>query len=384
VPQENTERNVTVFGATSLLNDTASEMSYWLIPSFLMSLGAGPATLGLIEGIAESVASLAKLYSGYLADRAPRRKPIVVAGYAVANLMKPLLALATSWWHVLFIRFADRLAKGFRGAPRDVMLSESVPRERLGGAFGVLQSMDTAGAIVGPLLALLLLRHYAERTVFWFAAIPGLLSVLVIAFGVRETSGAQPATAGNATTNAPGTRLPRSYYYVLFVVTLFSLGGSSDMFLILRAQNMGIPAAAAPLLGLVFNIVYSGASWPLGALSDRVSKHGMAAAGYAVYAIVYSVFALAPARSAIWGAMAFYGLYYALTDPVLRALVAQTVPAAQRGRAFGIYYFATSLATLAASLIAGELWSHIAPHAPFYFAAAIAGAAAVLMLFCRE
>src|ERR1700731_1926083 len=180
-------RNIYAFGITSFLNDTATEMAYWVLPAFLVSLGAGPAQLGLIEGVAESVASFAKLFSGCLTDRIDRRKPVVVAGYFVANAVKPLLALATAWWHILLIRFSDRLAKGERGAPRDVMGAESVPKERLGSAYGLIQSMDSAGAIAGPLAALVLLAHYGIRGVFWAAAIPGALCVMVALFGIRET-----------------------------------------------------------------------------------------------------------------------------------------------------------------------------------------------------
>src|SRR5947208_3176492 len=180
-------RNIYAFGLTSFLNDTASEMAYWVLPAFLVSLGAGPAQLGLIEGVAESVASFAKLFSGYLTDRVERRKPLVVFGYTLANVAKPILAITTAWWQVLFIRFADRLAKGVRGAPRDVMLAESVDKAKLGSAFGLLQAMDSAGAIAGPLAALLLLAHYGFRGVFWAAAVPGFLAILVAAFLITET-----------------------------------------------------------------------------------------------------------------------------------------------------------------------------------------------------
>src|SRR6266566_754954 len=180
-------RDIYAFGITSFLNDTASEMAYWVLPAFLASLGAGPTQLGLIEGVAESVASLAKLFSGYLADRVPRRKPLVVGGYLVANAVKPILAVVASWWQILFIRFADRLAKGVRGTPRDVMVAESVDKNRLGSAYGLIQSMDSAGAIAGPLTALVLLARFGIRSVFWAAAIPGALCVMVALFGIRET-----------------------------------------------------------------------------------------------------------------------------------------------------------------------------------------------------
>ena len=382
--RESPARNIYVFGITSFLNDTASEMAYWVLPAFLVSLGAGPAQLGLIEGLAESVASFAKLFSGYLTDRIDRRKPIVVAGYAVANAVKPILALATSWWHVLLIRFSDRLAKGVRGAPRDVMVAETVPKEQLGSAYGLIQSMDSAGAIAGPLIALALLGRYGIRSVFWAAAIPGALCVLVAVFGIVETkrpnapesvpkeSHEQNAISGTAA-------LPGAFYFVLVAVTVFSLGNSSDMFLVMRAQNVGIPVALAPLLGLVFNITYTLGSWPAGWFSDRFSQRWIAAAGYLIFAAVYLVFGRAPSTLAIWVSMAVYGIYYALTQPVLKSLVVQSVESSVRGKALGIYAFVTSVATLAASLITGELWKHYGAGIPFYFSAALALVSAALL-----
>ncbi len=380
-------RNIYAFGLTSFLNDTATEMAYWVLPAFLISLGAGPAQLGLIEGIAESVASFAKLFSGYLADRIDRRKPLVVAGYFVANAVKPLLALATAWWHILLIRFSDRLAKGVRGAPRDVMVAESVPKERLGSAYGLIQSMDSAGAIAGPLAALVLLAHYGIRGVFWAAAIPGALCVMVALFGIRETrrgapaaSASKPSQTSAAISESSGIALPAAFYFVLIAVTLFSLGNSSDMFLVMRAQNVGIPVKLAPLLGLVFNLTYTLGSWPAGWASDRLPRRWIAAAGYFIFAATYYVFGRAPSTFAIWITMAVYGLYYALTQPVLKALVVETVRQEVRGRALGVYFFVSSVATLAASLITGELWKHYGAPIPFYFSAALAGISALLLL----
>jgi MFS family permease len=406
VPIGKTSRNTYVFGATSFLNDTASEMAYWVLPAFLASLGAGPAQLGIIEGIAESVASFAKLFSGYLADRVVRRKAIVVSGYLVANAVKPLLALTTSWWQILVIRFADRFSKGIRGTARDVMVAESENKSRIGSAYGLLQAMDSAGAVSGPLIALLLLPYYGLRGIFWAAAIPGVLCVALALLGIRETK-KSPVDAGAADAGATGTRdanrglkplpgadvqaastsryphLPGSFYFVLVAVTLFSLGNSSDMFLVLRAQSVGIPPIHAPLLGLVFNITYSLLSWPAGHLSDRVSRRAMAAAGYLVFAAVYLIFAIAPSTLAIWLTMASYGLFYALTNPVLKALVVEAVAAEVRGRALGVYFFLTSVATLLASVITGELWKHYGPRVPFYLSAAIAGVSAGLLLIAR-
>ena len=386
-------RNIYAFGFTSFLNDTATEMAYWVLPAFLVSLGAGPAQLGLIEGVAESVASFAKLLSGYLTDRIDRRKPLVVAGYFAANAVKPLLALATSWWHILLIRFTDRLAKGVRGAPRDVMVAESVPKGRLGAAYGLIQSMDSAGAIAGPLIAFALLARHGMRTVFWAAAVPGALCVLVAVFGIREKRRSQTVNGAelqpgrgstvqltseplNTTSPSGAAKLPRAFYFVLFAVTLFSLGNSSDMFLVMRAQNAGIRVALAPLLGLVFNLTYTLGSWPAGWFSDHFSRRFIAAAGYLIFAAVYFIFGRAPSTLALWITIAVYGLYYALTQPVLKALVVETVGEDVRGRALGMYFFVTSVATLAASLITGELWKHYSAGVPFYFSAALAAVSA--------
>lgn len=376
------QRNIYVFGITSFFNDTATEMAYWVLPAFLVSLGAGPAQLGLIEGIAESVASFAKLFSGYLTDRIERRKPLVVGGYFVANAVKPVLAVVTGWWQILLIRFTDRLAKGVRGAPRDVMVAESVGKDRLGSAYGLIQSLDSAGAIVGPLAALLLLSRSGIRGVFWAAAVPGALAVLVAMLGIRETSHppgevskSKEIGAGFAT----GISLPGSFYLVLVASTLFSLGNSSDMFLVLRAQNVGIPVAYAPLLGLVFNITYTLGSWPAGWFSDRFPRKWIACIGYLIFAGVYFVFGRAPSKTAIWISMTIYGAYYALTQPVLKALVVGTVAQNARGRALGIYFFATSVSTLAASLITGELWKRYGAAVPFYFSAMLALFAATLL-----
>jgi MFS family permease len=379
--RQSTRGNIYAFGFTSLFNDMASEMAYWVLPAFLASLGAGPAQLGIIEGLAESIASLAKLFSGYLADRLPRRKPIVVSGYIVANTVKPILALATSWWHVLLIRFSDRLSKGIRGTARDVMAAESSDTSRIGSTYGFIQAMDSAGAIVGPLLAMLLIPHYGLRGIFWLATIPGFLCIAIACFGIKETR--RSVSRLETKSNEQGNRvakLPASFYFVLVAVTLFSLGNSSDMFLVLRAQNIGIPVAHAPLLGLVFNVMYTVASWPAGYLSDRFSRRIIATSGYLVFAVVYFVFAAAPSITAIWISMTGYGLFYALSDPVLKALVVETVAPEIRGRALGIYAFSTSIATLSASIIAGELWKYHGPRFPFYLSAGIAVIAAGMLM----
>jgi len=398
--RERTPRNIYAFGFTSFFNDTASEMAYWVLPAFLASIGAGPAQLGIIEGIAESVASFAKLLSGQLADRMSRRKPVVVAGYFVANAVKPLLALTTHWGQILGIRFADRFSKGIRGTTRDVMVAEAVRRGHRGSAYGLIQAMDSAGAIAGPGIALAVLAmHYSMRTVFWLAAVPGALCILVAFFGITETTRGEDGSGDPAPATKPISgsnlldasqsesairglvrRLPTSFYYVLGAVTLFSLGNSSDMFLVLRAQSVGIPVVEAPLLGLVFNVTYTLLAWPAGRVSDRWPRRRVAAAGYLVFAIVYLVFALAPSQPAIWVTMACYGLFYALTAPVLKALVVETVSEDVRGRALGVFFFTTSVATLLASVITGELWKVYGARLPFFLSAAAAVVAAGMLL----
>src|SRR5438270_5575269 len=380
MPAPETRRNVYIFGFTSLCNDVASEMAYWILPASLITLGAGPAALGLIEGIAESVASLGKFFSGYLADMVPRRKPLVISGYVLSNAFKPVLALSTQWWHVLLVRFADRTAKGIRSAPRDVMLAESVEKEKAGSAFGLLQSMDSAGAVIGPLLALLIMARTGNmRTVFWMASIPGVIAILTV-LAVRETGVRKTAVKSFW---QPGNLSPRSWY-MLSAVMVFSLGNSSEACLMLRAQESGIAAKYAPLLGFVFNVTYTLSAWPAGWLSDRRSKPLIAALGYLVFAATYTAFAATPSHAVLWVMMAFYGLYYSLTAPVLRAMVVETVPQDSRGRAFGIFYFSTSVAALLSSLITGELWKHYGGALPFYLSAGLAVVGAVMLMFAHS
>jgi MFS family permease len=385
-------RNVHIFGATSFLNDTASEMAYWILPAFLVTIGAGPATLGIIEGIAESVASFSKLFSGFFADRVRRRKPIVVAGYIVANAVKPLLGWVTHPFQILLIRFFDRLAKGVRGAPRDVMLADSVPASEVGGAFGLLQAMDSAGAIAGPLLALAIMssafgERFGARAVFWAAAVPGLLCILIVALGLKERAH-DPSVAVKKTKFADPRVLPAAFWYVLSAIALFSIGNSSDMFLVLRAQSLGIPAAHTPLIGLVFNITYTLFSWPAGKLSDRAAastsgnsrwRYSIVAAGLLIFAVTYAEFARGLTHTGVYVAMAFYGVYYALTAPVLKAVVVDAVPREHRGGAFGIFDFSTSVCVLLASTLTGFLWRKMGPAFPFHVSSTLALISAIMV-----
>jgi len=376
-------RNVRALGWVAFFNDTATEMSYWLLPQFMVSvLGAGPMAFGLMEGAAETVASFGRLISGLLSDRLRRRKPLAAAGYTVANLAKPLLAMAQSWGQVFWIRFADRAAKGFRGAPRDALIADSVPPEKRGAAFGFRQSMDSAGAIVGPLAAILLLPLFLGnvRHVFWAASLPGLASILLAWFMVREIRPAAPtARAPRAGPLDAFRENKRRLALILVAVALFSLGNSSDLFLILRAQNLGVRAELAPVLGLIFNLVYTLLSWPAGKLSDRIPRRALVVLGYLIYSGVYFGFARSHTAQAVWLLMPLYGFYYALTEGVLKAWISDLVPSHSRASVFGLFNWVIGVTAFPASLLAGWLWQHYTPAAPFYFSGVLAFFAAILL-----
>ena len=382
-------RNVWALSWVSFFNDTSTEMSYWLLPQFLVGvLGAGPTVFGLIEGAAETVSSFARLLSGWLSDRLRTRKPLVATGYTAANIVKPFLAVANSWGQVFWIRFTDRAAKGFRGAPRDALLADSVGQANRGAAFGLRQAMDTAGAILGPLAALALLPVFSGkvRTVYWLAAIPGAVAILLAWIAVSEV---RPA---GAVREPPlhvdwGVREPplhdvwnKRLIVMLIAVAMFSLGNSSDLFLILRAQNLGIRAALAPALGLLFNFVYTLLSWPAGKLSDRVPRRILVGLGYFIYAAVYFGFSLCRGPRLVWLLFAAYGSYYALTEGVLRAWIADLVPSASRGSVYGVFNWLAGVAAFPASLAAGWLWRHFSPSMPFFVSAVFSSAAALLLL----
>jgi MFS family permease len=376
--------NVWVLSWVAFFNDMATEMSYWLLPQFLMGiLGAGPMAFGLIEGVAETVSSFGRLLSGWLSDRLRRRKPLVVAGYTVANVVKPWLAVATSWGQVFCVRFADRAAKGFRGAPRDALIADSVSQTHRGAAFGLRQAMDTAGAVFGPLSALALLPLFSGdvRKIFWLATIPGAVCILLVWFGVSEVRPAQTAKQGTLSTDQTNPiRWNKSVVVIMVAVGLFSLGNSSDLFLILRAQNLGVRAALAPGLGLLFNLVYTSLSWPAGKLSDRIPRRTLVVFGYFTYAAVYLGFSLVRGPQWVWFLFAAYGTYYAMTEGVLRAWIADLVPSSSRGSVFGVFNWLVGVAALPASLMAGWLWRHYSPAAPFFVSALLSLAAALLLL----
>jgi MFS family permease len=370
-------------GLVSLLTDASSEMIYPLLPSFLTGvLGAGPAFVGLVEGLAESVASLLKLASGRISDRMRRRKPLIVGGYTLSSLARPLVAAATAPWHVLVVRIADRIGKGARGAPRDALLAQVTPGEDLGRAYGFHRAMDHAGAVVGPLIAsALLLLHVELRTVFALAALPALASVLVLVFAVQEapTSAARPSArpewgASSDTKPTPGLG------QLLAVIGLFTLGNSSDAFLLLRAQDAGVALPLIPILWTAHHVVKATTSTAGGALSDRVGRRAAIAAGWVLYALAYAGLGLAKSPVQVWTFFVVYGLHHALTEGPERALVAQMAAGEARGRAFGLYHALTGALLLPASLLTGALWQRISPAAALLTGAAIALVAAIALL----
>ena len=396
--------NVLWLSVVSFLNDAASEMIYPLLPLFLTgTLGAGAAFVGAVEGVAESASSLLKLVSGWMADRFGRRKALVAWGYGIAAVGRPLISVAGAAWQVLAIRLADRVGKGLRSAPRDAMLAESVPPERRGAAFGVHRAADHAGAVAGPLLAsgLLLLLDGDLRTVFALALVPGLLTLAVVLWKVRDprpspasaesaASTESNASAESTASNPPsstaaanpladlrglGPVLPR----YLGVLALFTLGNASDAFLLLRARELGVAVALVPLLWGVLHV--SKVVWSIvgGRLSDRVGPRAAIVAGWAVYAAVYAGFAAADASWHAWALFAVYGLFFGLTEAPEKALVAALAPQGRRGSAFGAYHFAIGIAALPASLLFGVVWEMMGAETAFALGAALALAAALLL-----
>ncbi|HEX7181860.1 MAG TPA: MFS transporter [Thermoanaerobaculia bacterium] len=374
-------RNVWALAVVSFLTDVASDMTYPLLPLFLASvLGASATAVGAIEGAAESTAALLKLASGWWSDRVARRKPLVVAGYGIASLIRPLIGLAQSAAQVLAIRVADRVGKGIRGAPRDALIADSVDPSIRGRAFGFHRAADHAGAVVGPLLAFLLLRWAGVdlRTLFLLTAIPGALAVAALLFGVREVPRQMPEGSRKVDLKAP---LGRRFWAFLAVLLLFTLGNSTDAFLLLRAADLGIPAALVPILWAMLHVVKSASSTPAGALSDRIGRKPLLVAGWLLYAAVYWGLAQAREEWHAWALFAVYGIYFGLTEGVEKALVADLVPADRRGSAFGWYNLALGLGALPASLIFGAIWDRAGAESAFGFGAAMALLAAVAIAF---
>ncbi len=373
-------RNVYALAAVSFLTDVSSEMIYPLLPVFLTSvLGANASFIGAIEGAAETTAALLKLASGWWSDRVRKRKPLVVLGYGIATVARPLVAIARSATQVLLIRVADRVGKGIRNSPRDALIAESVDPSIRGRAFGFHRAADNAGGVLGPLIAFAVLTwKIAElRTVFWLAAIPGVLSFLVLVLFVREIQRADTAPVrGRPDLTQP---LGARFWSVMVVIFLFTLGNSTDAFLLLRANQLGVPVALAPVLWAALHVVKTLSSTPGGALSDRIGRRPTLIAGWLLYAAVYFAFARATATWHAWALFGVYGIFFGLTEGTERALIADLVPLARRGTAFGWYYLAIGLGALPASLLFGYVWDRAGAPVAFVMGAGFALAAALGM-----
>jgi len=376
------------FGFVSFFTDMSSEMVYPLLPIFLSSvLGVGAEALGLIEGIAEATASVLKTFSGYISDRIRRRKPLVLLGYSLSAIAKPTIGLAGRWVHVLAARFADRVGKGIRTSPRDSLIADVVDDTVRGRAFGFHRAMDTGGAVFGPLLAYILLaiflKYYSVsvsvRSVFLLSLIPGIFAIVTLIFFVKE----KPREQRELRKLKLGFKgLSKEFKLLLAVMLVFSLGNSSNTFLILRASNIGFKTEMIPILYMFFNIVYAGSAMPLGSLSDKIGRRLTIAMGFFIYFIVYLGFARLSTHQYIylWILFGLYGIYYGFTDGTLRALVADISRREERGFAYGLYHMLVGLMLFPASFIAGILWEKVAPSAPFYFGALTAAISVFLIL----
>jgi MFS family permease len=395
--------NVVAISLVSLLNDASSEIIYPMLPAFLaLSLGASPRAIGVVEGVAESVSSLLKLLSGYFSDKTGRRKGLVVFGYGLASVVRPLLALASNWYQVLAVRFTDRVGKGLRSAPRDAMIADATPPAQRGLAFGFHRAMDHAGAVVGPLIGLALLWLVAAdprtptaadySTIFLSASVPALLAMLVLIFFVREThngvkkgEGKSAEVKASATPAGAKTRLTlrgfdANFKWFLVLVSLFTLSNSTDAFLIRRAQMAGVSTGQGTLLlwsALHLSKVLS--SIVGGDLSDRLGRKTLIVSGWLLYAAVYLGFAYVSTPLGAWSLFIVYGVYFGLAEGAEKALVADLVRPEQRGTAYGLYNLAFGITVLPASLLIGALWDAWSPEVAFYTSAAIGTTAALLL-----
>jgi len=377
-------RNVVILGFVSLLNDGASEMIYPLLPVFLTTaLGAGPEALGMIEGIAEATASLLKLYSGYLSDRVKRRKGWIIAGYSISNVIRPVIAFSTSWIHVLALRFSDRVGKGLRTSPRDAIIADSTPAEFRGKAYGFHRAMDHGGAIIGPLAAtaLLLLYHDNIKTIFLISFIPGLLAVLTLVFCLQEQRAESPRTAQSATFNfrSSWAEMSADFRKYLGIIFVFTLGNSTDAFLLLRAQQLGVTVTLLPTIWVALHIVKMGFSVPGGIISDSIGRKKVIVTGWIVYALVYAGFGMASQQWHVWALFAAYGIYFGLTEGVEKALVADLAPAHLRGSAFGLYHMIVGVGAFPASLFFGLVWQKLGATAAFAMGAGLALLASAML-----
>jgi len=372
--------NVFLLGIVSLLNDVSSEMVYPLLPIFLKSvLKAGTTFIGVIEGIAETTASILQIFAGWLSDRWAVRKPIVVFGYSISSLARPILSVAKAPWQVLIIRFADRFGKGMRGAPRDAIVADSTPEEFRGRAFGFHRALDNLGAAIGPILATVLLIALKDnlRLIFFLASIPALLSLFALIF-VRERK--PERKEGSPPVKLTLRPFDHRFKLFLLIVIIFTLGNSSDAFLLLRAKDIGISLSLIPMLWFALDMTRTLFSMPAGIISDRVGRRYVIVLGWFIYALTYFGFAFSSQPIHIWLLFLFYGFYYSLTEGTERAFIADLVPSELRATAYGIYRFAIGVGAFPASVIFGAIW-HWAGHiTAFSFGAGLAFLASILLL----
>lgn len=358
--------NVIILGIASLLTDISTEMVYPLIPFFLSSLGASPAVLGLIEGIAESTASLLKVFSGYFSDRIRKRKPLAIIGYSASTIGKLFLYLAQSWGLVFFARLIDRFGKGIRTAPRDALIADSTAQDRRGRAYGLHRTLDTLGAAIGVIFAYLLIKSNITNynRVFLFSIIPAFLGVLVL-FLARDKIKSIKVASNQL--KLSWRQLSKKLRWFLIVVFIFALGNSSNQFLILRAKSLGLSITSVLLIYLFYNLTYGVLSFPIGRLSDKIGRKKILIIGYLIYAVIYLGFAIINRPSLIWVLFGIYGFYSAFTEGIEKAYISDIAPVELRGTLIGLHATLIGVGLLPASIIAGMLWSLIGASAPFYF-----------------
>jgi MFS family permease len=371
-------RNIIFTGLTSFLTDTSVKMVYSVMPMFLMSIGASKTSLALIEGIAESTASLVKALSGFWSDRIGKNKPFMLIGYGLSALIIPLYTFVVSPMQVLYLRFIERFGKGIRTAPRDSLIAGSITNGETGKSFGLQKAMDNSGAIIGPLAAFVLLIFYPEnyRLIFLLAGIPAVLSILAIILGIREAKRDQEGLFKKFHFKD----FPAKFYLFLVIVFVFTLGNSTDALLMVKANEVGVKVAFIPLVYMVTSVVAVLLAIPVGSLSDRIGKEKILIAGYLIYAIVYYGFGVTSHVWTIVGLFALYGLYSAATDGIQKAFISDITDKNKQGTGLGIYNALLGITLLPASLIAGVLYDKVNSRIPFYFGAATALLSGLLML----
>jgi MFS family permease len=378
-------RSIWALGFVSMFMDISSEMIHALLPVYLVTmLGTSTLTVGFIEGIAEATANITKIFSGALSDRLGKRKLLTTIGYGLAAFTKPFFPLAPTVGWVVSARFIDRIGKGIRDAPRDALIADITPPDLRGAGFGLRQSLDTVGAVVGPLAAIALMAISSNdfRFVFWMAVIPAFISLAVMVLMVREPARHEADTAPRLRL-ADAKRLPGRFWAVVGVATVLALARFSEAFLILRSQNVGLPVALVPTVMVVMNVVYALAAYPAGALSDRLGRGGLLAVGVACLIVADLILALGMSVAFVMLGVVFWGLHMALTQGVLASVVADTAPADLRGTAFGVFNFAGGVAMLVASVLAGGLWDAYGPSATFLAGAGFTAVALIGLIFVR-